>query len=139
MKNSHIIVALTLLLLFSCEKGGLTDCTKCDTSENYLVQLEIYIKSPDFVPSNPSVTIYEGAIEDSIVLQRISVNESYSYVTFDALLYKDYSASVEFTLDGKKYVTVGAASPKVRYDETTCDQPCYYVYDNIIDLRLRYH
>jgi len=139
MKNSHIIVALTLLLLFSCEKGGLTDCTKCDTSENYLVQLEIYIKSPDFVPSNPSVTVYEGAIEDSIVLQRISVNESYSYVTFDALLYKDYSASVEFTLDGKKYVTVGAASPKVRYDETTCDQPCYYVYDNIIDLRLRYH
>jgi len=139
MKNSHIIVALTLLLLFSCEKGGLTDCTKCDTSENYLVQLEIYIRSPDYVPSNPSVTVFEGAIEDSIVLKRISVNESYSYVTFDALLYKDYSASVEFTLDGKKYVTVGAASPKVRYDETTCDQPCYYVYDNIIDLRLRYH
>ncbi len=139
MKNSHIIVALTLLLLFSCEKGGLTDCTKCDTSENYLVQLEIYIRSPDYVPSNPSVTVFEGAIEDSIVLKRISVNESYSYVTFDALLYKDYSASVEFMLDGKKYVTVGAASPKVRYDETTCDQPCYYVYDNIIDLRLRYH
>ncbi len=139
MKNSHIIVALTLLLLFSCEKGGLTDCTKCDTSENYLVQLEIYIRSPDYVPSNPSVTVFEGAIEDSIVLKRISVNESYSYVTFDALLYKDYSASVEFTLDGKKYVTVGAASPKVRYDETTCDQPCYYVYDNVIDLRLRYH
>jgi hypothetical protein len=139
MKNSHIRVALALLLLFSCEKGGMTDCSKCDTSESYLVQLMIYIRNSDYVPLDPSVTIYEGAIEDSIVLDRIIVNESYTYVTYDAILYKDYSASVEFTLDGRKYVSVGAASPKVRYDETTCDQPCYYVYDNVIDLSLRYH
>lgn len=41
--------------------------------------------------------------------------------------------------DGQKYITTGAARPKVRYDETSCDEPCYYVYDNVIDLRLRYY
>jgi hypothetical protein len=139
MRNSPVIVALALLLLFSCEEGTITDCTECDPDGIYQPQLTIYIRNPEYEPVNPMVTIYEGAIEDSIVLNRINVNESYSYITYDAVLYKDYTVTVEFLLNSVKYVAIGAACPKVRYDESTCDQPCYYLYDNIIDLRLRYH
>lgn len=132
-------MALALLLLFSCEEGTVTDCNECHPEGIYQPQLTIYIRNPDYEPVNPLVTIYEGSIEDSIVLNRINVNESYSYITYDAVLYKDYTVTVEFFLNSVKYVAIGAACPKVHYDESTCEQPCYYLYDNIIDLRLRYH
>jgi hypothetical protein len=139
MRNSPFEVALALLMLFSCEDGGITDCDTCDPGGISQPQLTIYIRNSEYVPANPVVTIYEGAIEDSIVLRRMSVNESYSYITYDAVLYKDYTATLEFFLNSVKYVAIGAACPKVRYDESTCDEPCYYLYDNVIDLRLRYH
>lgn len=139
MRSSPFRVALALLLLFSCEEGSITDCNECDPAGINQPHLMIYIRNPEYEPTNPVVTIYEGAIEDSIVLKRISVNESYSYITYDAVLYKDYTATVEFFLNSVKYVAIGAACPKVRYDESTCDEPCYYLYDNTIDLRLRYH
>ncbi|HZM12897.1 MAG TPA: hypothetical protein VFB86_01845 [Bacteroidales bacterium] len=139
MRNSPVIVALALLLLFSCEEGSITNCAECDPAGINQPQLTIYIRNPMYEPANPIVTIYEGAIDDSIVLKRINVNESYSYITYDAVLYKDYTATVEFFLNSVRYVAVGAACPKVRYDESTCEEPCYYLYDNIIDLRLRYH
>ncbi len=139
MRNSHIVVALTLLLLFSCEESNITDCSECNPGENYIVELKIPIRTPEYIPSNPIVTIYEGAMEDNIVLERFTVNESYSYITFDAVLYKDYTACLEFILDGKQYISIGAACPKVRYDKTSCNEPCYYVYDNVIDLKLRYY
>lgn len=130
---------MALLMLFSCEEGGITDCDTCDPGGIYQPQLTIYIRNSEYVPANPVVTIYEGAIKDSIVLSRMSVNESYSYITYDAVLYKDYTATLEFFLNSVKYVAIGAACPKVRFDESTCEEPCYYLYDNIIDLRLRYH
>lgn len=139
MRNSPVIVALALLLLFSCEEGTVTDCNECHPDVIYQPQLTIYIRDSEYEPVNPLVTIYEGAIEDSIVLNRINVNESYSYITYDAVLYKDYTIKLEFFLNSIKYVAIGAACPKVRYDESTCDQPCYYLYDDIVDLRLRYY
>jgi hypothetical protein len=139
MRNSPFKVALALLVLFSCEEGGITDCDNCEPGGINQPQLTIYIRNSEYVPANPLVTIYEGAIEDSIVLRRMSVNESYSYITYDAVLYKDYTATLEFFLNSVRYMAIGAACPKVRYDESSCDEPCYYLYDNIIDLRLRYH
>jgi hypothetical protein len=133
------MVALALLIFFSCEEGGITDCDNCEPGGINQPQLTIYIRNSEYVPSNPVVTIYEGAIEDSIVLRRMTVNESYSYITYDAVLYKDYTATLEFFLNSVRYVAIGAACPKVRYDESTCEEPCYYLYDNVIDLRLRYH
>lgn len=139
MRNSPFKVALALLMLFSCEEGGITDCDNCEPGGITQPQLIIYIRNSEYVPANPLVTIYEGAIEDSIVLRRMSVDVSYSYTTYDAVLYKDYTATLEFFLNSVRYVAIGAACPKVRYDESSCEEPCYYLYDNIIDLRLRYN
>ena len=137
MSRTSIVAALCMILLFSCEKGYITDCNECYT-ELPDVYLRVYINGSDFVPSSPLVTLYEGAMEDNIILTQYYVDGFPTYVSFQALLYKDYTATLEFTLDGQKYLTIDAACPQVRYDETACDEPCYYIYDNIIDLRLRY-
>jgi hypothetical protein len=139
MGRGSLIAVIAVLLLFSCEEGYMTDCRECDPEYPQQATLVIRYRTPDFIPENPRVTLFEGAIEDSIILSRFVIAEPYSQLTFDAILFKDYSATLEFIHEGQKYITTGAARPKVRYDETSCDEPCYYVYDNVIDLRLRYH
>jgi hypothetical protein len=139
MGRGSLTVALTVLILFSCEEGYLTDCGEC--SREYPVQstLRVLLWNPDITIQNARVTLYEGTIEDSLVIQYYDLDLFSSVVTFDAILFKDYSATLEFNSEGQKYITTGAARPRVRYDETSCDEPCYYVYDNVIDLRLRYN
>jgi hypothetical protein len=138
MSRTSILAAFFMILLISCEEGFITDCRDCNPDPVTNATLVIYIKGADYFPSNPLFTLYEGAVEDSVILMQYYVQGSSTYPTYNALLYKDYTATLEFTLDGQQYVTVDAACPQVRYEETACDEPCYYVYDNILDLRLRY-
>lgn len=139
MGRGSLFAVFAVLLVFSCEEDYMTDCRECDPEYPVQPVLEILYRNPETIPPNPKVTLFEGAIEDSIIIRIFYIEEPVSFLTFDAILYKDYSATLEFIFEGQKYITTGAARPKVRYDETSCDEPCYYVYDNVIDLRLRYH
>lgn len=139
MSRTSILLATLFLLLFSCEEGYLTDCDECYTSSDYNVVLKIRYRNEEYVPVNPVVTLYDGNISDSVVIEKFRITDLYSYIDFYAILYKDYSAMLEYTYNGQKYAAVASACPKVRYDETTCEEPCWYVYDNVLDLRLRYH
>jgi hypothetical protein len=138
MSRVGIILTITILLLFSCEEGYLTDCTRCYTSQNYSVILKINLDNHDRNFENPVFTLYEGPVSDGVIIEKYQLRNTNSIVYQDALLYKDYSATLEFSYNGRQYVTTAGACPKVRYDETTCEQPCWYIYDNIIDLNLRY-
>lgn len=133
------MVVIAVLLLFSCEQSHMTDCRECNPEYPVQPVLKILYRNPETIPLNPKVTLFEGAIEDSIIIRNFYIEEPVSFLTFNAILYKDYSATLEFIFEGQKYIATGAACPKVRYDESSCDEPCYYVYDNVIDLRLRYH
>jgi hypothetical protein len=138
MSRITITVALLFLLLFSCEKGYVTDCRECQPDAVGSVTLKIYARNPDYIPVNPILTLYDGPMEDNIILLRLTLQEPYAVTTYNALLYKDYTATIEFYLNNKHYILTDAACPQVRYDETSCSEPCYYVYNNVIDLRLRY-
>lgn len=137
MSKNNTIISFLLVVFLSCEGGHLTDCKKCSPGEIGDVRLEIYLTSDKNYPSQFVVTIYEGVIEDSLLISRFTTQSA--YCTFDAMLYKNYTVSAEFNLHGKHYILIDAACPQLKYDETSCDEPCYFVYDNIIDLRLRYH
>jgi hypothetical protein len=137
MSKTSLTIAAFLLLLFSCEEGFITDCNQC-YSDDYRVILRIRYRNPDYMPNHPVVTLYEGKVSDSIVLKKFYITDPTSYIDYNAILYKDYSATLVFYKDGQKYIITAGACPNVRYDETSCEEPCYYLYDNILDLRLRY-
>lgn len=137
MSKTSLIIAAILLLLFSCEEGYITDCGEC-YSDGYRVVLKIKFRNPEYIPINPIITLYEGNVSDSIIIEKFYISDPYTYIDYNAILYKDYSATLVFYKDGRKYITTAAACPKVKYDETTCEEPCYYLYDNVLDLRLRY-
>ena len=137
MTRPLYLISLFFLLLFSCEDGFVTDCRKCVEGRIGNVKLELLLGgSTVYEPFYKTVTVYEGEIEDSLILRRLGTE--LGYLEIDAMLYKNYTVTLQFAIKGKNYISVDALCPKVRYDESSCDQPCYYVYDNVADLRLGY-
>ncbi len=128
-----------LLLLTSCQKV-ITNCNECYTTEASGTELRIILyNNPLQPPSDPVLTIYDGNISDSLILYRQIIAHGYSDLYYPALLWKEYSATLSFNLDGQEYTTVAYACPQLRYDETSCEQPCYFIYHNVLDLRLRFY
>lgn len=138
MSRISITLATILLLLFSCEEGFITDCNDCYTSDDYQVILTIKYQGTTYVPIGALITLYEGPVGDNLVLEKFYVKDPYSEIRYPAVLYKDYSATIEYTYADRHFILTAGACPKVKYDETTCEEPCYYVYDNVLDLTLRY-
>lgn len=138
MSRTSILTALFMILLLSCEEGIIIDCNNCYTGPLEYVSLKINITGRNYIPSNALITLYEGSVEDSVILMQYYIQGSTTITTYDALLYKNYTATLEFNIGGQDYVTVDATYPQARYEESACNEPCYYVYDNVLDLRLRY-
>lgn len=139
MSKTGIAVGVLLIILFSCEESFVGDCSECYPEGIPDAQLKILYRNPDRIPLNPVVTIYEGPLEDGIIIREIVIDMPVSFIEVDAILYKDYSATLEFYLDGRKYITTAGACPKAGFDKNSCEEPCYFVYDNVLDLRLRYN
>ena len=135
MSNKVKILLLFMLFIGACEKGYITDCDECMTDEVGFVYLKIYVSDLGGNHGN-TVKIYEGPVEDNKLLDEITVIGD--YCSYDAVLYKDYTLTVEYLVDGKRYIAIDSSRPKVRHDESTCEEPCYYIYDNIVDLTLKY-
>lgn len=138
MSKTGIAVALVLTLLLSCEDSLTGDCNECYPGGIPPAKLIILYMNPDYVPANPVVTLYEGSVEDGIIISTYVIDVGISFLEVDALYYKDYSATLEFFHEGQKYITTAGACPQSGYDESTCEEPCYFIYDNVLDLRLRY-
>lgn len=133
MKNAMKIFLLVMLIfLFSCEdKIVIVKCDDCMTDEPVKTDLRIKLES-----RNTLITVYEGNIEDSIVYAR--KNYYGSNTTMQVTLNKKYTVTAIYETQGAQYIAIDAATPEVRYEKNKCDDPCYFIYDRDIDLRLKY-
>jgi len=130
----RIFLFLFLAAAFSCEEQGwIADCGDCTSDEpasDYLI-----IK---FSENNPMATInvYEGELEDGVLLN--SVNPPSDIFRIDVRLNKKYTVTARYERNGKTYTAVDSAIPRTKFTETQCEDACWYVYDNELDLRLKY-
>jgi len=130
----RIFLFLFLAAAFSCEEQGWIadcgDCTQDEPATDYLL-----IK---FTVNNPAATInvYEGELEDGVLLS--SGNPPSDIYRIDVRLNKKYTVTARYEIGGKTYTAVDAAIPRTKFTETQCQDPCWYVYDNELDLRLKY-
>jgi len=53
-------------------------------------------------------------------------------------LNKKYTVTATYQIDGDTYIAVDSAFPRVKYTKEQCEDPCYFVYDRIVDLRIKY-
>jgi len=120
----------------SCEEHGLiVNCQECDKTEPTLVEIEIKLDIQNF--GDPvKIEIYEGNIEDGVIIatkvaggnrtsEELRINKKYTFAAF-------YS-----TPEGS-YTVIDSALPRISYNKDQCDDPCYYVYDKVVNLRLKY-
>jgi hypothetical protein len=135
--TSKIFLFVALIFCFSCEDQGLNvKCPDCKETEPSNTDLELKLKLRDFGFSTATITVYEGNIEDNIIYDTFQTKEESSTVT--VTLNKKYTVTATYFLNDNSYIAVDSATPKVRFEKSQCDNPCYFVYDRNIDLRLKY-
>lgn len=122
----------------SCDEKVLfvkcADCTETEPVEASLeVKLDDYIGGIAVIPQ---VRIYEGNIEDSILLGTYTVMVR----TWQQMvaLNKKYTLTATYNTGTVTYVAIDSTTPRVRYDTQQCDNPCYYIYGKRINLRIKY-
>ncbi len=131
---SGIIVFLAIVICFSCEEQGwLVKCSDCKTTEPEKAQLELKL---DEIEVSVFIDVYEGELEDSVLYYSAVTNNS--TFTLDAGLNKKYTVAATYRINGNTYIAVDSAVPRVKYTKDQCEEACYFVYDRVLDLRLKY-
>jgi hypothetical protein len=129
-----IFFLAVIVICFSCEdKGWFTDCSDCTSNEPEKAILLIKLKETE---SLVVINVYEGELEDSVLYG--STIFGGSEYNFTVGLNKKYTVTATYNIEGNTYTAIDSATPKVRYTETQCEEACYFVYDRVVDLRLKY-
>jgi hypothetical protein len=132
-----IIVSVFIILMSCDEKILFVKCADCTDIEP--VEVSLIVKLNDFVSGiqvMPQVRIYEGYIEDSILLGTYTVMDP--VWRHDVVVNKKYTLSATYNTGTATYVAIDSTTPRVRYETQQCDNPCYYVYGRSVNLRIKY-
>ncbi len=126
-------VFILMSVLFSCEEIVFVDCTECEVSEPTEAYLQIRL---DENAEGVRVKIYVGNPEDGILFLKFT---TYTEILFQKVpLNKSYTLTAEYPKSGKTYIAVNSVMPRVKYVLDKCNDPCYYIYQDIVDLHLNY-
>ena len=132
----RIIFLLTIVAMFSCEDSkNFTNCDDCTSVEPF----DVIIKA-ELDPNNERgvlVTLWEGRIEDNIIYDSKTVINSSKYEK-KVSLNRTYTITATYIINNKSYTVVDSSTPRVRYTEDMCENPCYFIYDKTMDLTLKY-
>lgn len=131
-----ILMVTAIIFCFSCEDQGLIiKCPDCLTEEPLKTNLEVKLDFATF-GLETQIRIYEGNLEDSVLYSSYQTSGDHS--SFPVTLNKKYTVTATYYIPDNYYIAVDSATPRVRFDKSKCDDPCYFVYDKDIDLRLKY-
>jgi hypothetical protein len=131
-----LFLAIIFVLSFSCEDQGLiVKCPDCKADEPSETDLNVKLDVA-YYGYQTVINVYEGNLEDSILYRSFEVTGNHTSVTVN--LNKKFTVTATYYIPDDYYVAIDSATPRVRFDKTKCDDPCYFVYDKDIDLRLKY-
>ena len=127
---------MSFCLLTSCEDLYMVDCSECTFTEptSCLLRIELGETYNRGVPYE--ITIYRGTIEDGIVIFNQNI---YTNFTYTVSINSEYTVTASVEENGKEYVAVDATTPRTRRIEDVCEETCYIVVDNTVDLEIKYY
>ncbi|MBN1108764.1 MAG: hypothetical protein JXR66_02905 [Bacteroidales bacterium] len=127
-----VVLFSMLTAFFSCEEFIIVDCEECVENE----PVEVYlIMQLDINQTGVEVSIYEGFVEDSILFHRFTSYSEEAY--YKAPMNKSYSLTAKYMINDMTYYVVDAITPRLVYEKEKCSEPCYFVYDRKVNLKLR--
>jgi len=138
--NKYLVyfLLLNIVLCFSCDKNLINvhceDCLLYEPAEVKLVITVDPFKSGMY--REPIVRVYEGNIEDSILVTPKSNSDRPIYLS--VYINKKYTVTATYYYKDRTYVVVDTVTPRVNNETDRCDNPCYIVVNNKVNLQLRY-
>jgi|APIni6443716594_1056825.scaffolds.fasta_scaffold800047_2 hypothetical protein len=133
----RILLFIILVISFSCEEQGLfIKCADCLEDEPVKAIVEARLESSLSYPE-VIVNVWEGNLEDSVLLGTYTFPREKLF-TRELTINKKYTVTATYYISGNFYTAVDSATPRVKYNKEQCDEPCYFVYDRLLDLRLKY-
>jgi uncharacterized CHY-type Zn-finger protein len=121
-----------MAILFSCEETLFIDCSECSSEDPEEAFLTVKL-STEY--GETDVTIYVGNLEENIVFN--------TYTSYSKAIYckvpvnKKYTLTAKYLYKGSTYFTVNSVTPRVKFVEDRCEEPCYFIYDREVDLKLK--
>ena len=137
MKSTIRIFFLILSVFsFSCEEQPFfVKCDECVIDEPLNADLKMKLSSSNYGVAT-IINVYIGNLEDKILYHTIQTSSTETSIK--VTLNQFYTVTATYKKDGTSYIAVDAAAPRVTYNKDQCDDPCYYIYDKEVDLRLKY-
>jgi hypothetical protein len=131
------LLIITLLILFSCDKSIFSvTCSDCTVDEPKTAEISISLNENTPDQTQTIIRVYSGNLEDSILLTTFSGLGTDQ--TYTVTLNKKYTFTATYQINGSSYTTVDAVFPRTKYEKSVCKDPCYYVYDKKVNLKLKY-
>jgi hypothetical protein len=129
---------VALMFLFSCDKMPLfITCSDCTKDEPTTAILRIKLDGDAlYQMSGVVINVYSGNLEDNILLATFSA--STAETTYTVTLNKKYTITATYHQNSQTYIAVDSVTPGVKYDTSQCTDPCYFVYNNKVNLKLKY-
>jgi hypothetical protein len=134
-KTIRIISFLVLSISFSCEdQSFIVQCSDCTQEEPITAELYADLDPDHYYEC--LVQIWEGNLEDSILVDSYP---TYSKTfTQEVTINKKYTITATYYISNDIYIAVDSATPRVKYEKSQCEEPCFFLYDRKCDLRLKY-
>jgi len=129
------LMFLLFSVLFSCEDIGkyFVNCAECSQDEPQQASLKIKL---DTGYGQITVNVFEGYLEDSLLFSTYVTSSK--DVQISVPVNETFTLTAKYHINNRDYYTVNSVTPRVEYEKDQCDNPCYYVYDKVVDLRLKY-
>jgi hypothetical protein len=140
------VIFFAFTLLFSCESDeavlkdiSFVNCNECTADEPSRAEIRIKLADPyKFGSANGVVFIdvYEGNLEDEVLFR--SIQTSSGETTTNLTINKKYTVTATYYINDKTYIAVNSITPRVKYTESSCQEPCYYTVPKSVNLKLKY-
>lgn len=127
---------VVLTLLFSCEdiRPVSIDCNECLSFDPQYAKVNITLNYSDMPVI---VSVYSGYLEDNELFATFNI-VSETKTSIDVAVNKRYTVTATYKVGDKTYIAVDSVMPKVLFNDSSCENVCYYIYNNDIDLSLKY-
>lgn len=113
----------------------IVNCQECVLEEPVNAEIEIKLDIQDY-GNTVTITVYEGNIEEGVI--HSVFDSGGNRATREFRVNKQYTFSALYTTPEGTYTVIDSALPRVSYNKDQCDDPCFYVYDKVVNLRLKY-
>lgn len=138
VRKVFIAVLLTpFIFSTSCEKiFPIVNCNECLGYEPYEATVKVKTGSNYTIFGAVTVNVYEGNDTSGEKIKTFYPSDTESTVLLS--LNKTYTLEAIYIEAGKTYRALDSVKPSVKYTDSECDEECWYIYNNRVDLRLKY-